>query len=82
MRPGWPLSCALLNAPKPLTGSRPRDSAYRSGRSPDWLKMKKSGWLGDEAGSGGGLGALTAPAGAFSAASHPESASARPLLVH
>jgi hypothetical protein len=53
--------------------SKRKDSAYRSGRSPDWLKMKKSGWPGDEAGSGGGLGALTAPAGAFSAASHKTS---------
>jgi hypothetical protein len=31
--------------------------------------MKESGLLGGEAGSGGGLGALTAPEGTFSAAS-------------
>ena len=41
--------------------SKRKDSAYRSGRSPDWLKIQdeESGLLGGEAGSGGGLGSGT-----------------------
>jgi len=35
--------------------SKRKDSAYRSGRSPDWLKMKNAK-RGGEARSGGGLG--------------------------
>jgi hypothetical protein len=42
---------------------------------------EKSGVLGGEAGSGGGLGALTAPAGAFSAASHKTSTLRSPAFA-
>src|SRR5262249_39579085 len=61
--------------------SKRKDSAYRSGRSTDWLKMKNSGLLGGEAGSGGGLGALIAPAGTLSAASHKTSTLRSPALA-
>jgi len=37
--------------------SKRKDSAYRSGRSPDWLKMKNLGGAGRETGGGRGLGA-------------------------
>ena len=43
--------------------SKRKDSTYRSGRSPDWLKMKNPLLCGGEAGSGGGLGA--SPIGAL-----------------
>jgi hypothetical protein len=36
-----------------------KDSPYRSGRSPDWLKMKNPGAPGGEAGSGGRLGQMS-----------------------
>jgi hypothetical protein len=39
--------------------SKRKDSSYRSGRSPDWLKSKKSGLRGGEAGGRGGVGAMT-----------------------
>jgi ATP-dependent DNA ligase len=35
--------------------SKRKDSAYRSGRSPDWLKMKNADGTGSEARSRGGL---------------------------
>jgi ATP-dependent DNA ligase len=46
--------------------SKRKDSAYRSGRSPDWLKMKnpactavkRSGGTGGQARSGGGVGVI------------------------
>ena len=37
--------------------SKRKGSAYRSGRSPNWLKMKYPAAPGGEPGSGGGLGA-------------------------
>jgi ATP-dependent DNA ligase len=39
--------------------SKRKDSAYRSGRSPDWLKMKNSNAPGGEARGGRGLGQMT-----------------------
>jgi ATP-dependent DNA ligase len=36
--------------------SKRKDSAYRSGRSPDWLKMKNADGTGGEARSRGRLG--------------------------
>jgi ATP dependent DNA ligase domain len=36
--------------------SKRKDSAYRSGRSPDWLKNEERGCTRREVGSGGGLG--------------------------
>jgi ATP-dependent DNA ligase len=36
--------------------SKRKNSPYRSGRSPDWLKMKKPGCTGRKAGRRGGLG--------------------------
>jgi ATP-dependent DNA ligase len=36
--------------------SKRKDSIYRSGRSPDWLKMKNPGASGGAAGDRGGLG--------------------------
>ena len=38
--------------------SKRKDSMYRSGRSPDWLKMKNPAAPGGEAGSGRGLGPI------------------------
>jgi hypothetical protein len=38
--------------------SKRKDSAYPSGRSPDWLKMKKTGVRGGAAGGGEGLGSM------------------------
>ena len=63
--------------------SKRKDSPYRSGRSPDWLKMKNPAAFPPrgEAGSGGGLGALTAPVGTFSAASHRPSTLRSPAFA-
>jgi hypothetical protein len=36
--------------------SKRKDSVYRSGRSPDWLKNEELGCAGGEAGGGGRLG--------------------------
>jgi ATP-dependent DNA ligase len=39
--------------------SKGKDSPYRSGRSPDWLKLKNPACEGGAARGGGGLGAMT-----------------------
>jgi ATP-dependent DNA ligase len=39
--------------------SKRKDSPYRSGRSPDWLKVEKPGERGGTARGAGGLGAVT-----------------------
>jgi ATP-dependent DNA ligase len=39
--------------------SKRKDSPYRSGRSPDWLKMKNPSAAAVKAGVGGGLGEMT-----------------------
>ena len=46
--------------------SKRKDSRYRSGRSPDWLKMKKPGVCGGDARGGGRLELEHGPASAIS----------------
>src|SRR4029077_13724032 len=50
-------------------------------RRPMAAQDEESGLLGGEAGRGGGLGALTSPAGTFSAASHKTSTSRSPAFA-
>ena len=62
--------------------SKRKDSTYRSGRSPDWLKMKNPACEAVRREAEGGLGSVTTPwrlgRNAFNAASHRRSGSRSP----
>ncbi len=60
--------------------SKRKDSAYRSGRSPDWFKMKNSACSAVKREEEEDW-ALTAPAGGFSAASHKTSTLRSPAVA-
>jgi hypothetical protein len=51
------LSCSCKLGLEGIVSKR-KDSPYRSGRSPDWLRMKKPGLRCDEAGGGRGFGTV------------------------
>src|SRR5262249_45259967 len=89
-RPGFPSRCCYyyqLRFPARLGYKSAVASGFRAARcatvqdAPLTGSNEESGLLGGEEGSGRGLGALTAPAGAFSAASPKTSTSRSPAFA-